>query len=62
MFELLGYFAAAIVGAFVETLFYWGVGSLVTRAFSIDYNWSLLCGFVAYLFVSILRYIFSGKR
>ena len=46
----------------IAGLVYWGLGSLICVAFSINFNWTYLCGLATAFIVYILEEIFGKKE
>lgn len=57
----IGIFCMILV-SLIGALIFWGVGSLITVVFNIDFNWTFLCGICAQLVYMVLYGIFGRDK
>lgn len=57
LFTILGF----VLGYFLSSMIFWGLGLLVCTVFTINYTWTFLHGLVCALVFSLLRDLFGGK-
>lgn len=61
MIDLIATILASLIVILIYPLIYWGIGSLTTTVFMIDYNWTFMHGLVTALIIAAAKSIFNNK-